>query len=135
MAEGQIGTGSRVQSFPRAFPSSTDVPILLLNQPIRNTTPPGDLTGGTHEWSWHKGCPPLPSPRDFHVRTPGFGMIFLSIETFFGHCKQYTTLLLSQKILCDNQMPPMSKTLLGMKHLVPYVNILYAKLLKPSSLN
>ena len=30
-----MGTGSRVQSFPRAFPSSTDVPVLLLNQPIR----------------------------------------------------------------------------------------------------
>ena len=30
---GKLGTGSRVQSFPRAFPSSNDVPILLLNQP------------------------------------------------------------------------------------------------------
>lgn len=28
-----MGTGSRVQSFPRAFPSSNDVPVLLLNQP------------------------------------------------------------------------------------------------------
>lgn len=28
-----MGTGSRVKSFPRAFPSSNDVPILLLNQP------------------------------------------------------------------------------------------------------
>ena len=28
-----MSTGSRVQSFPRAFPSSTDVPVLLLNQP------------------------------------------------------------------------------------------------------
>ena len=34
MAERQIilGTGSRVQSFPCAFPSSTDVPVRLLNQ-------------------------------------------------------------------------------------------------------
>ena len=31
---GKLGTESRVQSFPRAFPSSTDVPVLLLNQPI-----------------------------------------------------------------------------------------------------
>ena len=31
---GKLGTGSRVQSFPRAFPSSSDVPVLLLNQPI-----------------------------------------------------------------------------------------------------
>ena len=30
----KLGTGSRVQSFPRAFPSSSDVPILLLNQPV-----------------------------------------------------------------------------------------------------
>ena len=30
---GKLGTGSRVWSFPRAFPSSTDVPVLLLNQP------------------------------------------------------------------------------------------------------
>ena len=30
---GKLGTGSRVQSFPRAFPSSTDVPVMLLNQP------------------------------------------------------------------------------------------------------
>ena len=28
-----LSTGSRVQSFSRAFPSSTDVPVLLLNQP------------------------------------------------------------------------------------------------------
>ena len=31
---GKLGTGSRVYSFPRAFPSPTDVPVLLLNQPI-----------------------------------------------------------------------------------------------------
>ena len=30
---GKLGTGSRVQSFPRAFPSSNEVPVLLLNQP------------------------------------------------------------------------------------------------------
>ena len=29
----KLNTGSRVQSFPRAFPSSTDIPVLLLNQP------------------------------------------------------------------------------------------------------
>ena len=29
----KLGTRSRVQFFPRAFPSSTDVPVLLLNQP------------------------------------------------------------------------------------------------------
>ena len=28
-----MGTGSRVKSLPRAFPSSNDVPVLLLNQP------------------------------------------------------------------------------------------------------
>ena len=33
---GKLGTGSGVQSFPRAFLSSTDVPVLLLNQPINN---------------------------------------------------------------------------------------------------
>ena len=32
----KLGTGSRVQSFPRAFPSSSDVLVLLLNQPIRD---------------------------------------------------------------------------------------------------
>ena len=31
---GKLGTGSRVSSFLRAFPSPTDVPVLLLNQPI-----------------------------------------------------------------------------------------------------
>ena len=31
---GKLGTGSRVYSFPCAFPSSNDVPVLLLNQPI-----------------------------------------------------------------------------------------------------
>ena len=30
---GKLGTGSRVNSLPRAFPSSNDVPVLLLNQP------------------------------------------------------------------------------------------------------
>ena len=30
---GILGTESRVKSFPRAFPSSTDFPVLLLNQP------------------------------------------------------------------------------------------------------
>ena len=30
---GKLGTGSRVQSFPRAFPSSNDAPVLLLNRP------------------------------------------------------------------------------------------------------
>ena len=30
---GKLGTGSRIQSFPRAFPSSNDVSVLLLNQP------------------------------------------------------------------------------------------------------
>ena len=30
---GKLGTGSHVYSFPRAFPSSTDVPVLLLNHP------------------------------------------------------------------------------------------------------
>ena len=30
---GKLGSGSRVWSFPCAFPSSTDVPVLLLNQP------------------------------------------------------------------------------------------------------
>ena len=34
---GKLGTGSRVYSFPRAFPSSTDVPLLLLDQPSINT--------------------------------------------------------------------------------------------------
>ena len=29
----KLGTGSRVYSFPRAFSSSNDVPVLLLNQP------------------------------------------------------------------------------------------------------
>ena len=29
----KLGTGSRVYSFSRAFPSSNDVPVLLLNQP------------------------------------------------------------------------------------------------------
>ena len=33
MAERQMGTGSRVYSFPRAFSSSNDFPVLLLNQP------------------------------------------------------------------------------------------------------
>ena len=28
-----MGTGSRVWSFPRDFPASNDVPVLLLNQP------------------------------------------------------------------------------------------------------
>ena len=28
-----MGTGRRVKSFPRAFPPSNDVPVLLLNQP------------------------------------------------------------------------------------------------------
>ena len=32
---GKLSTGSRVQSFPRAFPSSTDVLVLLLNQSIK----------------------------------------------------------------------------------------------------
>ena len=31
MAERQIGHQNRVWSFPRAFPSSTDIPVLLLN--------------------------------------------------------------------------------------------------------
>ena len=31
---GKLGTRSRVWSFPRVFPSSTDVPVLLLSQPI-----------------------------------------------------------------------------------------------------
>ena len=30
---GKLGTGSRIQSFLRAFPSSNDVSVLLLNQP------------------------------------------------------------------------------------------------------
>ena len=30
---GKLGTGSRVKSFLRAFPSSNDVPVLLLKQP------------------------------------------------------------------------------------------------------
>ena len=30
---GKLGTESRVKSLPRAFPSSNDVPVLLLNQP------------------------------------------------------------------------------------------------------
>ena len=34
----KLSTGSRVQSFLRAFPSSTDVPVLLLNQPINDTS-------------------------------------------------------------------------------------------------
>ena len=29
----KLRTGSRIQSFPRAFPSSNDFPVLLLNQP------------------------------------------------------------------------------------------------------
>ena len=33
---GKLGTGSSVQSFPRAFPSSIDVPVLLLDHPINN---------------------------------------------------------------------------------------------------
>ena len=33
---GKLATASGVQSFPRAFLSSTDVPVLLLNQPINN---------------------------------------------------------------------------------------------------
>ena len=37
-----MGTGSRVQSFPRAFPSSTDVPVLLLNQPREFRNEAGD---------------------------------------------------------------------------------------------
>ena len=32
---GKLSTGSRVWSFPSAFPSSTDVPVLLLNQPSK----------------------------------------------------------------------------------------------------
>ena len=36
----KLGTGSRVKSFPRAFSSSNDVPVLLLNQPsVRNREP------------------------------------------------------------------------------------------------
>ena len=35
---GKLGTGSRVQSFPRAFPSSNDVPVLLLGQPYISHT-------------------------------------------------------------------------------------------------
>ena len=30
---GKLGTGSQVQSFPHAFPSPNDVPVMLLNQP------------------------------------------------------------------------------------------------------
>ena len=38
---GKLGTGSRVylKSFPPAFPSSNDVPVLLLNQPNSNARP------------------------------------------------------------------------------------------------
>ena len=38
---GKLGTGIRVQTFPRALPSPNDVPVLLLNQPNHNET-------GTH---------------------------------------------------------------------------------------
>ena len=31
---GKLGSGSHVWSFPCAFPSSTDIPVLMLNQPI-----------------------------------------------------------------------------------------------------
>ena len=34
----KLSTGSRVQSFPCAFSSSTDVPVLLLNQPNVSVT-------------------------------------------------------------------------------------------------
>ena len=34
---GEIGNESGVQSFPRAFPSSTDVRVLLLNQPMQKS--------------------------------------------------------------------------------------------------
>ena len=34
MQSGKLGNGSRVESFLRAFLSPTDVPVLLLNQPV-----------------------------------------------------------------------------------------------------
>ena len=36
---GKLGTGSRVLSFPLAYPSSNDVPVLLLNQPNKRPAP------------------------------------------------------------------------------------------------
>ena len=42
---GKVGTGNRNKSFSRAFPLSTDVSILLLNQPN------GDLVGGWLAWT------------------------------------------------------------------------------------
>ena len=40
MAEGKLDTGSRVHSFSHSIPSSTDVPVLLLNQPNISVKPP-----------------------------------------------------------------------------------------------
>ena len=45
MAEGKLDTGSHVHSFSHAIPSSTDVPVLLLNQPNISVKPPFK---GTH---------------------------------------------------------------------------------------
>ena len=45
MAEGKLDTGSRVNSFSHAILSSTDVTILLLNQPNISVKPP---CKGTH---------------------------------------------------------------------------------------
>ena len=43
---GKLGTKSCVQSFLRAFPSPTDVPVLLLNQPIMDRS-----ARGTNQWT------------------------------------------------------------------------------------
>ena len=43
---GKLGTKSCVQSFLCAFPSPTDVPVLLLNQPIMDRS-----ARGTNQWT------------------------------------------------------------------------------------
>ena len=53
MGERQIGHRSRVKSFTRAFRSSIDVPVLLLNQPfvsLRNRT--AERRGRQNAWVW-----------------------------------------------------------------------------------
>ena len=40
MADRKLDTGSHIHSFSHAFPLSTDVPVLLLNQPNIPVKPP-----------------------------------------------------------------------------------------------
>ena len=108
----KLGTGRRVYSFSSAFPSSNDVPVLLLNQPIvRRKVTWVPCQAGADLGGECRGCT-LPQPPRWSAAFQ-YNWYSAKYADMYGVCSQQVNIM-----LLPSQKPSSSYTLLKFVYVI-----------------